>query len=590
MRRRFLPAVPTTATTLTALTVLVGGALLAPAVPRALGAQQTAGYTVLQADGASRTAALTAIQAAGGRVTAENAAVRAFTVTAPSTGFLTRVAAAPALAGAVGQQPLGVVPRQRRTAVPERYTVEREHQRTAAGHRPGARAAAPATSPANGLDPLDDKLWGLTAIHADRARQRQPGDRRVLVGVIDTGIDGAHPDLAPNFDAKRSRNFTTDIPTGPDGKELDGPCEFTGCKDPANWDDGGHGTHVAGTIAAAANGFGLSGVAPGVSLVNLRAGQDSGYFFLGPVVDALTYAGDIGVDVVNMSFYVDPWYYVCPNNKADSPEARTAQRATLTAMNRALSYAHGKGVTLLAAYGNSHEDLGKPRTDLSSPNFPAGSAYPREIDNRSCRHLPSEHPDVLNVSATGPSGKKSDYSNYGLERATVAAPGGYFRDLHGTDRFSRNENLILSTAPTHVLRNEGLIAGPAGREEPTETGVKAGITRACPATGPCAFYQYLQGTSMATPHATGVAALIVSQYGGRDPRGRYGRWLPPALTELRLTASAVATACPSPRLVSYEKEGRPAEFDALCEGSKSFNGFYGHGVVDAYRAVTGRLS
>ncbi len=46
-------------------------------------------------------------------------------------------------------------------------------------------------------------------------------------------------------------------------------------------------------------------MAPGVDLVNLRAGQDAGYFFLGPVLDALTYAGDNGIDVVNMSFYID---------------------------------------------------------------------------------------------------------------------------------------------------------------------------------------------------------------------------------------------------------------------------------------------
>jgi subtilisin family serine protease len=65
-------------------------------------------------------------------------------------------------------------------------------------------------------------------------------------------------------------------------------------------------THVAGTIAAAANGFGISGVAPNVMPANIRAGQDSGYFFLQPVVDALTYAGVAGIDVVNMSFYVDP--------------------------------------------------------------------------------------------------------------------------------------------------------------------------------------------------------------------------------------------------------------------------------------------
>jgi len=75
---------------------------------------------------------------------------------------------------------------------------------------------------------------------------------------------------------------------------------------PADVDEDGHGTHVAGTVGAPLNGGGISGVAPRVELVNLRAGQDSGYFFLQGTVDALTYAGNNDVDVVNMSFYVDP--------------------------------------------------------------------------------------------------------------------------------------------------------------------------------------------------------------------------------------------------------------------------------------------
>src|SRR4029079_15559976 len=131
--------------------------------------------------------------------------------------------------------------------------------------------------------------------------RKQPGDRGVLVGVLDTGIDGTHPDIAPNFDAGLSRNFTTDIP------EIDGPCEHAGCVDPANEDDNGHGTHVAGTIGAALNGIGIAGVAPNVTLVNIRAGQDSGYFFLQPSIDALVDAADNGIDVVNMSYFIDPW-------------------------------------------------------------------------------------------------------------------------------------------------------------------------------------------------------------------------------------------------------------------------------------------
>jgi subtilisin family serine protease len=120
------------------------------------------------------------------------------------------------------------------------------------------------------------------------ARTARQGDWRVLVGILDTGVDGTHPDIAPNFSNALSRNFTTDIPL------VDGPCDDEpdhSCSDPANVDEDGHGTHVAGTIGAALNGIGIAGVAPGITLVNIRAGQDSGFFFLQSTVDALTYAG-----------------------------------------------------------------------------------------------------------------------------------------------------------------------------------------------------------------------------------------------------------------------------------------------------------
>ena len=153
------------------------------------------------------------------------------------------------------------------------------------------------------------------------------GDK-VRVGILDTGVDGDHLDLAPNFDAALSRNFTTDIPA------IDGACEFAGCLDPADHDDNGHGTHVAGTIAAALNGVGISGIAPEAALVNIRGGQDSGYFFLGPVVNALTYAGDNGLDVVNMSFYVDPWLYNCHGGAPEDQKSPRRSRSRTSSSTR----------------------------------------------------------------------------------------------------------------------------------------------------------------------------------------------------------------------------------------------------------------
>ena len=110
---------------------------------------------------------------------------------------------------------------------------------------------------------------------ADGSYQRQRGSRAVRVGIIDTGIDASHPDLPAGFDRELSHNFTVDDPV------IDGPCEAEpdqSCNDPADVDERGQGSHVAGIVGAALNGLGTAGVAPDVTLINLRAGHDSGSF------------------------------------------------------------------------------------------------------------------------------------------------------------------------------------------------------------------------------------------------------------------------------------------------------------------------
>jgi subtilisin family serine protease len=547
------------AATLGAATLAPGPAAAPPAPPAlpASAAGSAAGsseFTVLLDAAADRSAVVAAVEAAGGRVVRENAAVGALVVQAPATGFVARMAAVDGVFGATRAHTLGATSS---AALARGAAVAPQQGGAGTG---GTRSVQGPT----GLDPLDTKLWGLSMINADAARAQQAGDPRVLVGILDTGVDASHPDLAPSFDAELSRNFVTDIPTDSTGAPLDGPCEFDGCVDPVGHDGAGHGTHVAGTVAAAANGSGLSGVAPGVTLVNIRAGQDAGLFFLQPVVDALTYGADIGLDVINMSFYVDPWRYNCLDNPADSPEARIEQRTTIEAVSRALEYAHSKGVTLVGSLGNENEDLGRPGIDTSSPNHPPGSAYQRPIDNATCLDLPVEGPHVIGVSAVGPSREKAAYSNYGTEQISVAAPGGSIGAGGVAD-------LILSTYPEHLLRESGDVDAQG---EVTPQGAAQGVQRVCSGTE-CGYYAYLQGTSMAAPHVTGVAALVVSRRGTPDPQHPGYLTLAPEAVERALVDSATEVGCQVP--------ARP---DAPCEGTPSFNGYYGHGIVDAVGALT----
>lgn len=526
----------------------------------------SAHFTVVAETGVDTQAAKTAITHAGGTITSANESAGVFDVQGPSADFATKVTAADAIIGATSERAIGYAPQTKHRA---QNHVESEHL--------GNANASPAENPgepAPGMDPLDDKLWGLKMTQADEARKVNGGDRGVTVGVMDTGLDASHPDLAPNFDAEKSRNFAPDI------EAIDGPCETEGCLDPVGTDDGGHGTHVAGTIAASANNYGLSGIAPNVGLVELKTGQDSGFFFLKPVVDALTYAGDSGIDVVNMSFYVDPWLYNCGANPADTPEQQAEQQAVIAAVNRSLEYAHQHGVTLVGALGNEHTDLGKPGTDVSSPNYPADTAHERTIDNETCLSMPTEGSHVIGVSALGPSQKKADFSNYGTEQISVSAPGGYFRDGFGSDTFQTVGNMILSTYPRKVLTEEGFLDADGNL---TPEGTEAGVIKECRQDGQCGYYQWLHGTSMASPHAAGVSALVVSAHGHKDNDG--GITMKPKQVERILLDTATATACPEPRTVSYANEGRGPEFDATCEGDQEFNGFYGHGIVNALGAV-----
>jgi subtilisin family serine protease len=518
--------------------------------------------------------AIGAIRDAGGTVLQVNEALGVALVSSAYSAFLDEVRVAASVTGVARNHAVGTI----RPGMPHRFAEERPELSgppVANPERAAALSSVLATKPKK-EEPLNSLQWDMQMIgaNANGAHKKSTG-RGILVGIIDTGVDASHPDIAPNFDKKRSRNFTTDIPA------IDGPCEDPSCVDPPNVDDGGHGTHVAGTIGAKKNGIGIAGVAPNVKIVNVRAGQDSGYFFLYETVAALTYAADAGLDVVNMSFYTDPWLFNCDSADDYVAGGVTADQLAEQALTKqlivaALEYAHAHGVTLVAAAGNDHVNLALPeRTDFSSPDYPAGTNAGRIVTS-DCLSLPSEGPHVIQVSSVGPSTTKADYSTYGYPNIDLSAPGGWFRDFVGTPVYNTAANGVLSTYPLHVAIADGL--ADADGNPLSDASVKS-----CNKSGKkCGFYTYLQGTSMASPHVTGVVALIIQKH-GKAVKG-HKRLAPDAVRDILLT-TATDHACPAGGVQDYSAEGRSPDYNAVCDGTTASNGLYGEGIVDALAAV-----
>ncbi|MER5602665.1 S8 family serine peptidase [Streptomyces sp. NPDC002265] len=373
-------------------------------------------------------------------------------------------------------------------------------------------AKVAASSTAAGQEPLEADQWDLRAIGADKAATINPGSRKVTVAVIDTGVDDTHPDIAPNFSASQSANCVS-------GK----PDTTYGAWRPVDADHY-HGTHVAGEIAAARNGIGVAGVAPGVKVASITVAQPdaNSLFFPESVVCAFVFAADHGVEITNNSYYIDPWLYNC----TDDPD----QKAIVDAVNRAQLYARSKGTLSVASAGNSNDDLdSNALVDDSSPDD--STAVTRTVDPHKCFDIPTQLPGVVTVSATGVKGAKSYYSSYGDGVVDVAGPGGDKFQIPDTP--SANGR-ILSTLPNNQ-------------------------------------YGFLQGTSMASPHVAAVAALLKSTHPNATP----------SMLQALLKAQADNPGCPT---APYDGDG-DGVVDATCVGGKRVNGFYGFGIVNALRAV-----
>ena len=311
-------------------------------------------------------------------------------------------------------------------------------------------------------EPLEANEWGLRAIRADQANAITGGSPNIHVGVLDSGVDSTHPDLAPNFDASRSVG-----------------CQNEGVPDtsPAAWAPTtiDHGTHVAGTIAAARNGIGVAGVAPNVRISSVKVVDDSGFIYPEYAICGFMWAAGHDIDVTNNSYFIDPWFLWC---RTDPDQA-----AAMLAVRRAVDYSAHRDVVNVASLGNSNWDLSHEITDTGSPNN--GEAQTRTVGNE-CLDIPTELPGVVSVTAIGPENRKSFYSNYGIIETDVTAPGGDSAQVADTPD---GNGAILSTLPGGG-------------------------------------YGYKQGTSMAAPHTTGVVALIRSRHpnwsAGRVMAALYG--------------------------------------------------------------------
>lgn len=400
-------------------------------------------------------------------------------------------------------------------------------------------------------EPFGPCQWDMAIINAGTESYAHATGKGVTVGVIDSGVDIDHPDIAPNLDLDRSCSFIfDDTPTANPAEIANGDCS----NKEAVRDRNGHGSHTASTIAAPVNGFGIAGVAPEATIVALKVCTEVGYCFADSVAAALRYAGDNDIDIVNLSLFADPYLYYC--------KSEAEQRAILKELESAARYAQQRGVLIVASAGNEVEDLQHPGIDTTSPDWPPGSEEIRDVENN-CRVAPAELPGVMTVSATGPVGYPgydlwiADYSSVGMSRVDVTAPGGDYNRATGT----RQDAVLAALSNTSDPDN-----GIWDFFDFLEQNGGPGFDGLTVLANDGSRYGYLNGTSMSSPHAAGVAALV---------KENHPNWSPGAI-KAAVQRTAQHLDCPTVQLT-----GDPRH----CYGNGGRTSFFGHGLVDAAAAA-----
>jgi thermitase len=328
--------------------------------------------------------------------------------------------------------------------------LESKPRMAAAVDNPAIPAAPAATI---GADPLAINQWGMKDIGVDAAWKINRGGK-IIVAVIDTGVDYTHEDLLPNMwrnpneiadnQIDDDKNGFVDDIVGWDFLSNDNkPYDLaaTSFNDILAGKNPGHGTHCAGNVAAAGqNGKGISGIAPNAQIMALRFIGDEGGT-TADAVKAIKYAVDNGAKVLSNSW----------GSEGEDP----AEGASNQALKDIIKYAQDHDVLFIAAAGNGHQGVGYDNDTDSKPGVPAS------YDND----------NIISVAAVDSKDALGSFSNWGAKSVDIAAPG---VQVYSTTVGNHYSDTVIPILGAHW-----------------------------------------DGTSMACPHVAGAAALYWSAHPGK---------------------------------------------------------------------------